>query len=79
MSAMAAPLALPMSSPGDVVSNAAPLAAQTQMARHVKRQGGPAIPLPEAGETLFSFLDRLLANLPLLGKLMAGLGYVRPK
>ncbi|KAJ2810425.1 hypothetical protein GGI24_007018, partial [Coemansia furcata] len=75
---MAAPFALPITSPSNVAHTMAPLAAQAQMVNLVKRQGGPAIPLPEAGETLFSFLDRLLANMPLLSKLMAGLGYVRP-
>ncbi|KAJ1722057.1 hypothetical protein LPJ53_003496 [Coemansia erecta] len=42
-------------------------------------QGGPYLPLPEAGETLLSYLDRLLSGLPLLGKLLAGIGYTRPK
>ncbi|KAJ1767627.1 hypothetical protein IW140_004661 [Coemansia sp. RSA 1813] len=36
---------------------------QHDMAR---RDNGPVLPLPAAGETLFAFLDRLLANLPLL-------------
>ncbi|KAJ2342636.1 hypothetical protein GGH92_005286 [Coemansia sp. RSA 2673] len=79
MSAMAAPLALPMSGFDAIAQTAAPLTVRTQTVNHVKRQGGPAIPLPEAGETLLSFLDRLLVNLPLLGKLLGGLGYVRPK
>ncbi|KAJ2545764.1 hypothetical protein EV175_005799 [Coemansia sp. RSA 1933] len=44
-----------------------------------KRDDGPVLPLPAPGETLLAFLDRLLANLPLLGKLLEGLGYIRPK
>ncbi|KAJ1831269.1 hypothetical protein IWW55_000488 [Coemansia sp. RSA 2706] len=45
-----------------------------------KRQSaGPVLPLPAPGETLLSYLDRLLSGLPLLGKLLEGLGYVRPK
>ncbi|KAJ2485967.1 hypothetical protein IWW37_005776 [Coemansia sp. RSA 2050] len=78
-SAMATPLALPRPSPSDVKRIPVSPAPQTQVSILGKRQSGPAIPLPEAGETLLSFLDRLLANMPLLSKLMAGLGYVRPK
>ncbi|KAJ2448957.1 hypothetical protein EV183_005159 [Coemansia sp. RSA 2336] len=43
-----------------------------------KREGGPVLPLPAPGESLLSYLDRLLSGLPLLGHLMEGLGYVRP-
>ncbi|KAJ2502197.1 hypothetical protein GGH96_001269 [Coemansia sp. RSA 1972] len=50
-----------------------------KIGRVVKRQDGPVLPLPASGETLFSYLDRLLSRLPLLGKLLEGLGYVRPK
>ncbi|KAI8319984.1 hypothetical protein GQ54DRAFT_12056 [Martensiomyces pterosporus] len=52
-----------------------PSDAQSRLAR----RDGPVLPLPAAGETLFSYLDRLLSGLPLVGKLLAGLGYVRPK
>ncbi|KAJ1747063.1 hypothetical protein LPJ77_003440 [Coemansia sp. RSA 2523] len=50
-----------------------------KIGRVFKRQDGPVLPLPASGETLFSYLDRLLSQLPLLGKLLEGLGYVRPK
>ncbi|KAJ2605679.1 hypothetical protein H4R99_000930 [Coemansia sp. RSA 1722] len=41
-----------------------------------KSYDGPYIPLPNPGEPLLSYLDRLLSGLPLLGNLLAGLGYV---
>ncbi|PIA17557.1 hypothetical protein COEREDRAFT_80537 [Coemansia reversa NRRL 1564] len=52
---------------------------QGTIAQLSRRQNEPVLPLPAPGETLFSYLDRLLSNLPLLGNLLEGLGYVRPK
>ncbi|KAJ2157895.1 hypothetical protein GGF46_004181 [Coemansia sp. RSA 552] len=40
---------------------------------------GPILPLPAPGESLLSYLDRLLSGVPLLGHLLEGLGYIRPK
>ncbi|KAJ2359078.1 hypothetical protein GGF43_000362 [Coemansia sp. RSA 2618] len=51
----------------------------SQIAHVVKRQSQAVLPLPAAGESLLSYLDRLLSKLPLLGNLLEGLGYVRPK
>ncbi|KAJ1857858.1 hypothetical protein GGH12_001382 [Coemansia sp. RSA 1822] len=61
-------------------SNIAHAASRHSKVGHVfKRQDGPVLPLPATGESLFSYLDRLLSRLPLLGKLLEGLGYVRLK
>ncbi|KAJ2762094.1 hypothetical protein H4S06_000852 [Coemansia sp. BCRC 34490] len=56
-----------------------PAGAANQPQAAPRADTGPVLPLPASGESLFAFLDRLLANLPLLSKLMEGLGYIRPK
>ncbi|KAJ2375517.1 hypothetical protein IW150_002506 [Coemansia sp. RSA 2607] len=82
----AAPIALPVPQAPQPVKALHPQQTSTKTVKTTTAdnnigpaQGGPYLPLPEAGETLLSYLDRLLSGLPLLGNLLAGLGYVRPK
>ncbi|KAJ2077749.1 hypothetical protein H4R24_004936 [Coemansia sp. RSA 988] len=81
--AMAAPVPLPAAvddcGNGCMQQVQAPSLGQRTIDHLARRQEQPVIPLPAPGETLFSYLDRLLSGIPLLGHLLEGLGYVRPK
>ncbi|KAJ2777024.1 hypothetical protein H4R18_005367 [Coemansia javaensis] len=61
------------------VAVAAATVAAAPLHHHHRRDGGPTLPLPASGETAGNFLGRLLAPLPVVGSLVAGLGLPPPK